>query len=146
MGANEASDSRLSQHTFQRHLRTPVSLSMVAFRYPPKLTSSKTKTSSPSATIFKSGGSRLPLKSFILNADIRDRCLATPCHTKDSICYYITDASNKSQAGGVFTGDTLFQGKFSPDARRMPYSPTPQAAVAVSSRARERKCMLRFQN
>jgi hydroxyacylglutathione hydrolase len=45
--------------------------------------------------------------------------LATPCHTKDSICYYITDSSNKSQAGGVFTGDTLFQGKFSPDAQRI---------------------------
>jgi len=36
------------------------------------------------------------------------RCLATPCHTKDSICYYVTDSSSDDQPGGVFTGDTLF--------------------------------------
>lgn len=36
------------------------------------------------------------------------RCLATPCHTQDSICYYVTDTKDKTQAGGVFTGDTLF--------------------------------------
>ena len=35
------------------------------------------------------------------------RCLATPCHTQDSICYYVTDSSN-SHPVGVFTGDTLF--------------------------------------
>jgi hydroxyacylglutathione hydrolase len=34
--------------------------------------------------------------------------LATPCHTKDSICYYVTDSSDASQPGVVFTGDTLF--------------------------------------
>jgi len=37
-----------------------------------------------------------------------NRCLATPCHTQDSICYYITDTSVSSQPGAVFTGDTLF--------------------------------------
>ncbi|KAH7889913.1 beta-lactamase-like protein [Phlebopus sp. FC_14] len=47
---------------------------------------------------------------FTLGENIQVKCLATPCHTQDSICYYITDSSNKSQAGGVFTGDTLFQG------------------------------------
>ncbi|CDO70767.1 hypothetical protein BN946_scf184798.g82 [Trametes cinnabarina] len=36
---------------------------------------------------------------------INVRCLATPCHTRDSICYYVTD---KSDTGAVFTGDTLF--------------------------------------
>jgi hydroxyacylglutathione hydrolase len=36
------------------------------------------------------------------------RCLATPCHTQDSICYYATDIIDKSQPGVVFTGDTLF--------------------------------------
>jgi hydroxyacylglutathione hydrolase len=56
------------------------------------------------------------------------RCLATPCHTQDSICYYVTDTSNaadsasasdlatdsdassapKSAPAVVFTGDTLF--------------------------------------
>ena len=38
------------------------------------------------------------------------RCLATPCHTQDSICYYATPKSPSadSHPGGVFTGDTLF--------------------------------------
>lgn len=36
------------------------------------------------------------------------RCLATPCHTQDSICYHATDAIDESQPGAVFTGDTLF--------------------------------------
>ena len=35
-------------------------------------------------------------------------CLATPCHTKGHICYYVTDAQGDSKA--VFTGDTLFLG------------------------------------
>lgn len=36
------------------------------------------------------------------------RCLATPCHTQDSICYYVTSTAGAAHAGGVFTGDTLF--------------------------------------
>ncbi|KAJ3785978.1 beta-lactamase-like protein [Lentinula aff. detonsa] len=40
--------------------------------------------------------------------DIHVKCLATPCHTQDSICYHVTDAVNKGHPGGVFTGDTLF--------------------------------------
>jgi len=64
------------------------------------------------------GGFQVPAKTklvededkFTIGDNIQVQCLATPCHTKDSICFYITDASNKSQAGGVFTGDTLFQG------------------------------------
>lgn len=32
--------------------------------------------------------------------------LHTPCHTQDSICYYVKDSSTKEKA--VFTGDTLF--------------------------------------
>ncbi|KAG9318259.1 beta-lactamase-like protein [Chiua virens] len=47
---------------------------------------------------------------FTIADNIHVKCLATPCHTQDSICYYITDLANTSQAGGVFTGDTLFQG------------------------------------
>jgi glyoxylase-like metal-dependent hydrolase (beta-lactamase superfamily II) len=35
-----------------------------------------------------------------------DRCLATPCHTQDSICFYLEDT--KTNQRGVFTGDTLF--------------------------------------
>ncbi|KAI9569059.1 beta-lactamase-like protein [Boletus coccyginus] len=71
----------------------------------------------PSAPIY--GGSRQVLAvtnvvkdkdEFVIGDNIHVKCLATPCHTQDSICYYITDRSNKSQAGGVLTGDTLFQG------------------------------------
>ncbi|CAN3374148.1 hydroxyacylglutathione hydrolase, cytoplasmic isozyme [Diutina rugosa] len=32
--------------------------------------------------------------------------LHTPCHTQDSICYYVSDTNTKEKA--VFTGDTLF--------------------------------------
>jgi hydroxyacylglutathione hydrolase len=42
------------------------------------------------------------------NRNISVKCLATPCHTQDSICYYATDQSNPQEAGAVFTGDTLF--------------------------------------
>ena len=35
------------------------------------------------------------------------RCLATPCHTQDSICFHATTPDG-SHPGGVFTGDTLF--------------------------------------
>ncbi|OSD01647.1 hydroxyacylglutathione hydrolase [Trametes coccinea BRFM310] len=43
-------------------------------------------------------------------ANIHVRCLATPCHTQDSICYYATDKSGAGapHPGTVFTGDTLF--------------------------------------
>lgn len=47
---------------------------------------------------------------FVVGEHIRVRCLATPCHTRDSICYYVTDTANASQPGSVFTGDTLFIG------------------------------------
>ncbi|KAJ6606529.1 beta-lactamase-like protein [Mycena vulgaris] len=43
-----------------------------------------------------------------LGANIRIKCLATPCHTQDSICFHATDASDPQHPGGVFTGDTLF--------------------------------------
>lgn len=43
---------------------------------------------------------------FKIGEDIQVTCLATPCHTQDSICFYIEDV-NKDQRG-VFTGDTLF--------------------------------------
>ncbi|KAH8117245.1 hydroxyacylglutathione hydrolase [Phellopilus nigrolimitatus] len=47
---------------------------------------------------------------FTISEQLRVKCLATPCHTQDSICYYITDKANASQPGAVFTGDTLFLG------------------------------------
>ncbi len=34
------------------------------------------------------------------------KCLATPCHTQDHICYYVSDKETGKK--GVFTGDTLF--------------------------------------
>lgn len=37
---------------------------------------------------------------------IEIKCLATPCHTQDHICYFVNDI--KASAKGVFTGDTLF--------------------------------------
>ncbi|OJT08943.1 hypothetical protein TRAPUB_153 [Trametes pubescens] len=40
--------------------------------------------------------------------NINIRCLATPCHTQDSICYYATSTAGAPHPGAVFTGDTLF--------------------------------------
>ncbi|KAF8905986.1 hydroxyacylglutathione hydrolase [Gymnopilus junonius] len=45
---------------------------------------------------------------FTVGDNISIKCFATPCHTQDSICYYVTEPSTKSHPGGVFTGDTLF--------------------------------------
>jgi len=47
---------------------------------------------------------------FTISEQLKVKCYATPCHTQDSICYYVTDKFNTSQPGVVFTGDTLFQG------------------------------------
>jgi len=44
-----------------------------------------------------------------IGKNITVKCLATPCHTQDSICYYATDDKAPEQKG-VFTGDTLFIG------------------------------------
>ncbi|EAU88359.2 hydroxyacylglutathione hydrolase [Coprinopsis cinerea okayama7 len=49
-------------------------------------------------------------ETFTFGDNITVRCLATPCHTRDSICFHVTDAVNKNHPGGVFTGDTLFIG------------------------------------
>jgi len=38
--------------------------------------------------------------------DISITPLYTPCHTQDSICWYLEDSTGKA----VFTGDTLFHG------------------------------------
>jgi len=46
--------------------------------------------------------------NFMIGDSISVRCLTTPCHTQDSICYYVYDTNDNSQKG-VFTGDTLFQ-------------------------------------
>ncbi|KAF5372961.1 hypothetical protein D9758_001685 [Tetrapyrgos nigripes] len=49
-------------------------------------------------------------EEFTLGDNIAVKCLATPCHTQDSICYHVTDKTKQNDAGGVFTGDTLFIG------------------------------------
>ncbi|KAK4684415.1 hydroxyacylglutathione hydrolase, partial [Tremellales sp. Uapishka_1] len=46
--------------------------------------------------------------TFKIGNDIDVKCLHTPCHTQDSICFYVEDA--KTGEKGVFTGDTLFLG------------------------------------
>ncbi|GMM53449.1 hydroxyacylglutathione hydrolase [Maudiozyma humilis] len=38
--------------------------------------------------------------------DLHVTCIRTPCHTGDSICYYIVDKNTNEHA--IFTGDTLF--------------------------------------
>ncbi|CCO28574.1 hypothetical protein BN14_02569 [Rhizoctonia solani AG-1 IB] len=45
--------------------------------------------------------------TFSVGENIKVKCLATPCHTQDSICYYVQDTTQPDQKG-VFTGDTLF--------------------------------------
>jgi glyoxylase-like metal-dependent hydrolase (beta-lactamase superfamily II) len=38
--------------------------------------------------------------------DIAVKALYTPCHTQDSICWFMEDSTGKA----IFTGDTLFHG------------------------------------
>lgn len=40
---------------------------------------------------------------------INVKALHTPCHTQDSICYFLEDGDQRA----VFTGDTLFTGGIS---------------------------------
>jgi len=69
----------------------------------------------PNATIY-GGSDKTPALTkllhdkdeFSIGDHVHVRCLATPCHTQDSICYYVTDTKAKTLPGGVFTGDTLF--------------------------------------
>lgn len=43
--------------------------------------------------------------------EITVKALYTPCHTQDSICWFMEDSTGRV----VFTGDTLFHGGLSPD-------------------------------
>ncbi|KAI0035752.1 Metallo-hydrolase/oxidoreductase [Vararia minispora EC-137] len=69
----------------------------------------------PGAPIY-GGSSQVPAltehvkdeSEFMIGENIHVKCLATPCHTKDSVCYYATDRSSPDEPGSVFTGDTLF--------------------------------------
>ncbi|KAF7976862.1 hypothetical protein HWV62_5582 [Athelia sp. TMB] len=44
---------------------------------------------------------------FSIGNNLRVKCYATPCHTKDSFCYYVTDKADSASPGALFTGDTL---------------------------------------
>ncbi|KAI0374752.1 hydroxyacylglutathione hydrolase [Pilatotrama ljubarskyi] len=68
----------------------------------------------PDAPIY-GGSNKIPaLTKLVKDKDefdvgnIHVKCLATPCHTQDSICYHATSSAGASHPGGVFTGDTLF--------------------------------------
>lgn len=45
-------------------------------------------------------------ESFKIGESISVRALHTPCHTQDSICWFMEDGNDRV----VFTGDTLFIG------------------------------------
>ena len=45
-------------------------------------------------------------ESFKIGEGIAARAMYTPCHTQDSICWFLQDGNDKV----VFTGDTLFHG------------------------------------
>lgn len=47
------------------------------------------------------------LQAFRLG-NLQITCIRTPCHTQDSICYYVKDPETNEQC--IFTGDTLFTG------------------------------------
>lgn len=46
--------------------------------------------------------------TFKVGENIQVQALHTPCHTQDSICWYMTDSASGEKV--VFTGDTLFIG------------------------------------
>jgi glyoxylase-like metal-dependent hydrolase (beta-lactamase superfamily II) len=72
------------------------------------------------------------------------RGLYTPCHTQDSICWFMEDGSDKV----VFTGDTLFHGGEFVHTEGPQGAETwenillmlSQQAAASSSKARVRRC------
>jgi glyoxylase-like metal-dependent hydrolase (beta-lactamase superfamily II) len=47
-------------------------------------------------------------EKFNIGQGIEVTALHTPCHTQDSICWYMEDKSKGEKV--VFTGDTLFHG------------------------------------
>ncbi|KAI0670512.1 hydroxyacylglutathione hydrolase [Trametes maxima] len=68
----------------------------------------------PDAPIY-GGSDKIPALSKLVKdkdefnvGNIHVKALATPCHTQDSICYYVTSSAGAAHPGGVFTGDTLF--------------------------------------
>lgn len=65
----------------------------------------------PSLTIYGREGEAVNHKvkdseEFKIGDTIRVRAVPTPCHTQDSVCFFMQDGEQKA----VFTGDTLFVG------------------------------------
>lgn len=46
------------------------------------------------------------MQKFKFGKQMEVTCIRTPCHTQDSVCYYVKDRETNEQA--IFTGDTLF--------------------------------------
>lgn len=71
------------------------------------------------------------------------KALYTPCHTQDSICWFMQDGEQKV----VFTGDTLFHSGEClplPSVPSLPSRLTPSTqAAASSSRGPRRRCTRR---
>lgn len=69
------------------------------------------------------------------------KALHTPCHTQDSICYFMQDGDEKV----VFTGDTLFHGgeSFSSYSDIVGEMLNCGQAAADSSKAPARRCTRR---
>lgn len=44
--------------------------------------------------------------TFTIGENIKVKALHTPCHTQDSVCFFMEDGNDRA----VFTGDTLFIG------------------------------------
>ncbi|KAL2885102.1 hydroxyacylglutathione hydrolase [Ceratocystis lukuohia] len=50
-------------------------------------------------------------ETILLGTNVQLTALHTPCHTQDSICWYVRDLTpGKAEQRAVFTGDTLFIG------------------------------------
>lgn len=80
-------------------------------------------------------GETFPLQP---GSSITVRAISTPCHTQDSICYFLEDTKDTQTQDGsprraVFTGDTLFISGcgrfFEGDARQMLASLTKLSTV-----------------
>lgn len=63
-------------------------------------------------------------EEFKIGDRISVKALHTPCHTQDSICYYLQDGNQRA----VFTGDTLFIG--GKNSLSIHFSPFPGIIVA----------------
>lgn len=69
---------------------------------------------------------------FYLCQNLKVTALHTPCHTEDSICFFVEDGEERA----VFSGDTLFHGGM---LRYLLLRRANDKAVADSSKVRRRR-------